>query len=279
MFKIWRGLAGVERVVKERGGMTSAKVLQIGALLVGALGVVDASAVSGSWVHQHSVLCAVLYVLAQLLHAVLPSIFGPANPEGAQAGGGGAKLSGLVLAMLALGAMLPCAARGQTELRVVSVGPGAQPIAAPVGVTVSSDAVAMDYRGAWSAGTMIDQSFDLIDFGAKRSNRLLVAGSELLAPGPGWAAYLGKAIFVPDVSGLIAKTNVSPGSFGVSLDGAVGVGTPSNAGSSIAWYAGGGVRYQVTSGLTWQSLQAQYGGVGAERFAAISTGLSFLFGK
>lgn len=181
---------------------------------------------------------------------------------------------GMILLALAvvLGGTAPASAQS-------AISPLPNAPAAPVGFTASTGPVAINYRGAWSVGTIVDQSFDLMDFGAKKTNHLIIAGSELLAPTPGWNAYLGKVTLAPDFSKVLARTNIAPNSLSVSFDAAAGVATPTSSGSNIAWYAGGGLKYQLTSALSWQSLQAQYGAIGSQRFAALSTGLSFLFGK
>jgi hypothetical protein len=151
------------------------------------------------------------------------------------------------------------------------------PPSVPVGFTGASEAVAFHYNGSWSAGTTVQESFDLMDFGATKSNRLFVAGKQILAPTPGLNAYLGDVIFQPDLSKLLNKTNVAPGSFSTVIEGGVGVGLPATGNSQITWEAGGGVKYQVTSSLTWQSLNAFYGRFGSTPFAGMSTGLAYFF--
>jgi hypothetical protein len=147
------------------------------------------------------------------------------------------------------------------------------------GFTASSEAVAVRYAGEWSVGTHVTESYDFADFGKSKLNRLYLQGHELLAPTPGLSIYAGGLQFEPDLTALLKKTNVPAGNFGVYFNGAVGNGVPSSGGSHISFMAGGGVKYALTSALTWQSLNAQYFRYGSNNGAAISTGLSFIFGK
>lgn len=173
-----------------------------------------------------------------------------------------------------LGAMLLLFACAGT-LRAQTVAP--TPVAN--GFAAASDAVAIYYGGAWSAGTHVTESYDFLDFGAAKASHLYVEGHELIAPTPGFNIYAGGVKIEPDLSALLKKTNLPASNFGVSFDVALGNGLPSSGGSHISFLAGGGVKYNLTQSLTWQSLQAQYGQYGSNRFAAISTGLSFIFAK
>ena len=137
----------------------------------------------------------------------------------------------------------------------------------------------MRYSGAWSAGTHITETYDFMDFGKTKSNRLYMQGHELLAPTPGLSIYAGGLQFEPDLSTLLKRTNLPASNFGVYFKGAARNGLPSSGGSHISFLAGGGVKYALTSALTWQSLIVQYFRYGANNGAAISTGLSFIFGK
>lgn len=146
------------------------------------------------------------------------------------------------------------------------------------GFVAGSDAVAIYYNGQWSVGTDASESYDLIDFGANKTSHFSLEGREIMAPTPGFNIYAGGFKYEPDLSNLFNKTNVQPGSFGLFIRGAVGNGIPSVGQSHIAFTAGGGVKYQITQSLTWQSLQANYFRVGNNGGIAISTGLQFIFG-
>jgi len=179
------------------------------------------------------------------------------------------KIGALVLAMFFAPALL-----AQT-----AANPTAPAIQTSNGFVGSSEAVAVYYQGEWSAGTHVTESFDFVDFGKTKANHLYVEGHEFMAPTPGFSIYAGGIKFEPNISSLLSKTNVNPSSFGVFLTGAVGNGIPSTGNSHVSYLFGGGAKYQVTSALSWQSLTAEYGQFGNQKFAAISTGLSFIFGK
>lgn len=147
------------------------------------------------------------------------------------------------------------------------------------GFAGSSDAVAIDYAGAWSVGTLATESYDVYDFGAKKTNHLYLQGEELLAPTPGFNAYMGGIAIQPDFSSLFSKTNVPASNFSVFFNASIGNGIPSTGPSAITWLAGGGVKYQVTSSLTWNTLRADYGRFGSNGFPMLSTGLQFIFVK
>lgn len=156
--------------------------------------------------------------------------------------------------------------------------PPSAPTPTSNGFSGASEAVAIHYSGDWSAGTIATESYDFFDFGASKTNHVYVEGKELLAPTPGFNAYLGGIRIEPDLSSLFKKTNVSAGAFSLYLSGSAGNGIPSSGGSHITFLLGGGVKYNLTSSLSWQTLHADYGRFGTQQFAVISTGLSFIFG-
>lgn len=123
LMKIYSGLDKLDAVMKEKGPMTSSKILQIGVILTGIAGAANAATVANGFVHQHVILCAVLYAVAQVLHAVLPSIFNEPNQSGAPAAA--SKLGVMILAICGM-LMLP-AAKLQAQ---TGADPGA--IASPV---------------------------------------------------------------------------------------------------------------------------------------------------
>ena len=149
----------------------------------------------------------------------------------------------------------------------------------PLGFTGASDAIAFHYDGAWSAGTTVTESYDLIDLGAAKGNHVFVEGKELLAPTPGLNLYMGGVAVQPDLTRVLSKTNVAPGAFNATFEAAIGDGLPATGGSHIAFLTGGGVKYQVTSSLTWNSLNAFYGRFGSTSYAGVSTGLAYFFTK
>lgn len=146
------------------------------------------------------------------------------------------------------------------------------------GFAGASEAVALHFNGDWSAATIATESYDFLDFGKAKTNHIYLEGKELLAPTPGFNAYLGGITIEPDLSTVLGKTNVQSGAFSAFFSGAVGNGIPSNGGSHITFLLGGGVKYNVTGSLTWQTLRADYGRFGPQQFAVISTGVAYIFG-
>lgn len=180
---------------------------------------------------------------------------------------------GMIVLMLLAGSMLwPVSAQAQAATTSTTTS-------ASNGFAATSEAVAIRYSGEWSVGTHVTESYDFADFGKTKANHLYVQGHELLAPTPGLSIYAGGLQFEPDLTALLKRTNLPASNFGVYFNGAAGNGVPSSGGSHISFLAGGGVKYALTSALTWQSLNVQYFRYGSNNGAAISTGLSFVFGK
>lgn len=223
------------------------------------------------------VVAALASGLAVYTNAVHPSYAEPLIAVGAFLGllAGALGYDAKKMAILLLALFLPFAANAQQKPVVQATAP----VSTSNGFAGASDAVAIFYGGAWSAGTHIRQSYDFLDFGASKSNHLYLEGHELIAPGPGFNLYAGGIKFEPDLTSMLAKTNVPAHNFGLSFSAAVGNGIPSTGGSHISFLAGGGVKYNLTNSLSWQTLQAQYGQFGSNRFAVLSTGLAFIFGK
>ena len=180
---------------------------------------------------------------------------------------------GMIVLMLLAGSMLwPVSA--QAHAATTSTTPRASN-----GFAATTEADAIRYSGEWSVGTHVTESYDFADFGKTKANHLYVQGHELLAPTPGLSIYVGGLQFEPDLTALLKRTNLPVSNVGVYFNGAAGNGVPSSGGSHISFLAGGGVKYALTSTLTWQSLNVQYFRYGSNNGAAISTGLSFIFGK
>lgn len=269
LLAIYGDLNKIQAVAKEKANM-QVKVPQLLALLVSLSATIGLPTLVTDWVHAHAVVYLAIVAVAIVLHALMPSIF--AAPSAADAQATGLNKVGVILLMMGLGAM--CA--GRLQAQAATPAPTAT-VSASNGFAGTSSAVAIHYGGAWSVGTHITESYDFADFGKTKSNHLYVEGHELLAPTPGFSIYAGGLKYEPDLTALLKKTNVPAGNFGVSLSAALGNGVPSSGGSHIAFLAGGGVKYQLTSSLSWQTLEAGYGQFGSNRFAVISTGLSFIF--
>lgn len=176
----------------------------------------------------------------------------------------------ILAAVLALA--VPLAAQNATGTTTTTTTPAA-------GFTTQAGPIAFEYQGAWSAGSFTAERYDVYDFGATKANHLSIDGIQVLAPTPGINMYLGGVDYVPNLSSLMSKLNVPAASFTAFVDGAIGPVTFSNAPNSIAWMAGGGVAYKITSSLTWTPIYANYGRAGSQPFVGITTNLRFLFGK
>ena len=146
------------------------------------------------------------------------------------------------------------------------------------GFSAETDAMGVYYNGAWSVGSILKQNFDLIDWGTNKTNHLFIQGNQLLAPKPGINVYTGGFEYQPNLGTLFSKTNIPANTIQLFLDGSAGVGTISGGTNHISFMAGGGLRYNFNSSLTWNSLQASYTRLGSLNIPSISTGLTFIFG-
>lgn len=250
--------------------MTTAKFTQYLHLAISLFGTTGVPALASGWLNSHKLGYFGAVAASILLHAICPSIFG--GPSDTDKAATGLKAFSLILFMLLIGSAATASAQAATP------APAAPAVSAN-GFAASSDAVAIHYKGGWSAGTHIIESYDFLDFGKDKTNHLYLEGHELLAPTPGFSIYAGGITFQPDLTKLLNKTNVQANSLNAYFTGAAGNGVPTTGGSHISFLAGGGVKYNLTQALTWNTLQAQYGRFGSNGFGVISTGLSFFFGK
>jgi hypothetical protein len=161
----------------------------------------------------------------------------------------------------------------------------AQPVAAQTtieptqGFVAQSGPLALHFRGAWSAASFTAERYDLVDWGKVKGNHVSVEGIQVIAPTPGMNTYLAGADYQPDLSALMKHVNIPAGTFGLFVNAGVGVATFNSKPNQIAWTAGGGAVYKLTSSLAWQPLIVNYGRVGAEPFWGMSTQFSYVFGK
>ena len=79
---------------------------------------------------------------------------------------------------------------------------------AQTGFVASSDALAINCGSGWGAGNLTTESYDLIDYGVAKSNRIFAQGVELTAPNCGLSVYGGGVQWQPDISALLKKTNL-----------------------------------------------------------------------
>lgn len=115
-------------------------------------------------------------ILASVLtigQAFTPSIIKKAEAEANPGPSIQTKGTILLLALL----LIPAALKAQT------LPPAPTPTS--LGLAAESDAMAVHYNGEWSAGTLVTESFDFLDFGATKGNHLSLVGQQFLAPTPG----------------------------------------------------------------------------------------------
>jgi hypothetical protein len=273
LFRLLRDWSKFESINHEKGAVMQ-KLSQYLTLAVSLGGTLGAPALASSWLAtpSHKVIYTGLVAFAILLHALFPSIFSaPSDSSKSSAGLTGV---GIVLLLLSMG-MCVSSASAQTTQPVAST---TTTVSSPT-FTGSADAVAFRYKGQWSTGSLTTESLDFIDFGKTKSNHVFVEGHELIAPTPGLSIYSGGLGIQPDLTKLLAKTNISSSNLSISFNEGMGVGVPASGGSHFAFIAGGGIKYKATTALTWNALQAQYVRYGSTNSVAISTGLAFAFGK
>jgi hypothetical protein len=271
LLAIYGDLNKLQAVAKEKANM-QVKVPQLLALLVSLSATIGLPTLVTNWVHVHAAVYLAIVAVAIVLHALMPSVFSAPSASDTQATG--LSKAGVILLMIGLGAM--CAARAQAQAATPAPAPTAAPTATFTG---GSDAIALRYAGAWGTGNLTTESFDLMDFGATKSEHLFLEGKELIGAQSGINTYTGGVKFQPDLSKVLAKTNVSPSTFGMYVSGSAGVGMLNTGGSHIAFMLGGGIEYRSNSTLSWNPLQIQYVRIGNQNAVVISTGLSFVFGQ
>jgi hypothetical protein len=271
LLAIYSDLNKMEGVAKEKATM-KVKVPQLSALFVSLSATIGLPTMVTGWVQAHFAIYLTIVAAAVVLHALMPSVF--SAPSAADMQATGLNKVGLVLLMIGLGAL--CAGRLQAQTMVPIPG---TPTVTAATFTGGSDVIALHYAGTWGTGNLTTESFDLMDFGKTKSEHLFLEGKELIGAQSGINAYTGGVKFQPDLSKLLAKTNVSPNSFGLYFSGSGGVGTLNAGGSHLAYMVGGGIEYRANSTLNWNPLQVQFVRIGNQNAAVISTGLSFLFGQ
>jgi len=245
------------------------KIGQWVTLAVSLIGTLGVPAFATSYVHAHLTFYSVLVGLAIVLHAIFPSIFSAPVAS--------SSTTAKVIALLAVGLLCGSVCHAQTAPAPAPKAAVAAPAAPATSLfSGSSEATALSYNGSWSAATHVTESFDLLDFGKTKANSVALEGHEVIAPGPGFTAYLGGVRFTPNVAGLFSKTNLPAGSFGFYLQGAGGVATLTQT-NHISFLLGGGVQYRLTSALSWSSLHVAYLRVGKQNAAEVSTGLQYFF--
>ena len=146
------------------------------------------------------------------------------------------------------------------------------------GFVASSDALAINCNGSWGVGNLTTEAYDLLDYGPTKSNRIFAQGVELTAPSCGFSVLGAGAIWQPDLSVLLNKTNIPTGNFLVFLDGSVGNGIPALGSDHVSSIVGGGVKYIVNDTLTWNTVRYEEVFFGSNRYPSVSMGISAYFG-
>lgn len=145
------------------------------------------------------------------------------------------------------------------------------------GLVTATDALGISC-GGWSAGNLTTESYDLLDYGATKSNRVFAQGVELTAPGCGLSVFGGGVLWQPDTAALLNKTNLPSGNFLTFLDASVGNGIPATGADRLTTILGGGVKYIASDNVTWNTIRFEEVFFGSSRYPSISSGLSVYFG-
>ena len=153
------------------------------------------------------------------------------------------------------------------------------PVAGGTGIpiSISTEATALNFGGHYYAVNHTIQSLEIANWGLAKGNSLSVEGHELIgAPTVGWNGYYGGVKIQPDISSLMAHTNITSDLFNVYAQGAAGVaGLPT--GNKISFIIGGGANYRFTPNLAWSTVDFRYVKVGAQNGFEASTGLIYYF--
>ncbi len=142
--------------------------------------------------------------------------------------------------------------------------------------TGTTEVTALHFNGAWGPANHTTESLDLIDWGPTKANSLSVEGHQVVAPSANLSAYMGGVKFVPDLSSLISKTNLSSDQLGVFLQAAAGEGSLP-AKNSLAFFIGGGVNYRMTSNLSFSTIDFRIGRAGSQAYYEVSSGIQYIF--
>ena len=197
----------------------------------------------------------------------------PGEAASQQASGSAVQQKLPVLAFLLIALMLAPVLMAQAT----PIAPAA-PVSSTTGFVASTDVLAIGSAGGWSAGNRTNEDYDLVDFGATKSNRLFLEGVELLAPTAGFSVYGGGVKLQPDISSLLKRTNLPTGNFLAFIDGSVGNTVYASGPNHVGVIIGGGLQYITGSTMTWNTLRFDEVLVGSNHYPALSTGISLYFG-
>lgn len=145
--------------------------------------------------------------------------------------------------------------------------------------TASSAAMAIEMNGEYSVASDTTESLNI-------TKSCGISGDELLAPTINLQGYYGGVACTPDLSALLAKTQIPPSSIQFTFKASLGVArntTPTDAINHISGFGGGCVTYQATPGggfvapMCFQYLRAPGFGKDANGFL-VSAGLGWVWG-
>lgn len=199
------------------------------------------------------------------------------DPTAQTSGSGSSSRTGLVFLLVA-GVMLLCAlpscAQSATTTTTTAASSG-------TGLTTSSSALDIYYKGSPSAGNLTREQFDFLDYGPQKTNRIYAEANQLFAPTPGLSLYTFGAGWQPDLTKFFAKTNITPSNFSTEFNSSIGVGEPAKGSGGIAFLFGGVLSYKVSSSVTFKALEFDWGGTGAQKITGVSAGVTLtnLFGS
>jgi hypothetical protein len=193
--------------------------------------------------------------LLSVLHIAAPSVFAaplplpnPSNPY--------AKISMVILMLLLAGSL-------SAQTATPSTGP----------LSTSAGPVMVYYNGTASAGSITKQLYDFKDFGATKSNHIVIGVDQLIAPAPNFQVYEGTFGVAPDLTKVFAGTNVPAGTIGAFFDAGAGVVEfPSSTG--VGWHAGAAAKWRAATNLSWNVGEVRYQRVGSRNVLVVSSSIS-----
>lgn len=276
MWKLWRTWVNLQKVEKEKISMDK-KIQQYAPLIVTIISTLGIPAIAQDWVQHNPVVFAALAALAQILHAVMPSLF--SEPTDNKTAGSG-NIAPVVLLLVLFGSV---AAMGQ---RVTYPAVAAPQVAQPVvngspyvTFAVSSEATGVYEGGAWYVGNSTAETLDVYQFGANDQHTLSLLGREDTNTGLGYTAYTGGLRVTPSIVGLLSKTNLPTDTISVHADAAVGntVWNMAKGKDSFTTFLGGGVSVKVTTNLAAQVFNVSWLHHNGQNSAVISAGFRYFF--
>jgi hypothetical protein len=151
-----------------------------------------------------------------------------------------------------------------------------------INFTGSTNADAVHYRGAWSAGATISETVDVKDTVADANgnvNSILAIADQKMYSGAGFTSILGGAEYIPAkyVCALVGKTNIPCDSFHIAFKGTVGTTMPTVGHNYLTGSVGINTSIALnTSGtVVWKPVNWSWQNPGIN---TISSGLQYLFG-